>query len=253
MRDDGRLPDFCYPPALRINHCELRGRVIIPQLFVVRTGEQVFKRRNWRGLAIALLHNRTIGNCRLRRWFATFGGNHLHQQRVAVGHPLKRRAVGGIYSHAGNPARHSRRCIGHPQLSRVRGKAHERDALPIRRPHWRIDVSASRQCELLLFARGDVENAQAGDVQRMVRPVRRRIDAMAGQSQHRLRQISNRGMPLAFDDQQAITRWADHHNRRRRRLQHVCNYFGWLLIASRVRRGGAIIRSVDCPQLRRKQ
>src|SRR5580704_17228240 len=77
--------------SIEIN--QLRGGVIIEQVFVVGRGKEVLE--SWRGsrMARALAHMRTDGDGRLDGNGAAVGGNRTYNQRAILAQPLERGAA----------------------------------------------------------------------------------------------------------------------------------------------------------------
>src|SRR5580658_9424562 len=91
---DARFAEGRRFSAGRIEINELRGGVVIEQVFVVGRGEEVLE--SWRGTRVAgaLAHMRTYGDGGLDRNGAAAGGNRTDDQRAIVAQPLERRASG---------------------------------------------------------------------------------------------------------------------------------------------------------------
>src|SRR3984885_2221810 len=185
-RDDPRRAERS-PRPVRADESYLGARVVVEQLFVLRTLQQILERGPGRNAAEVLLDNGT------ERYFAVLWsctailGQRQADQPAAVGQPLTRRTEHSIQGNAGNPV--CLRCldIHNPQTKAcvpggVAG-VHEREVPCIRGPGGEPYSWRGRQTlDGDLLAGGQHLQAECGHVTSATGAAGSRVEAQARQA-----------------------------------------------------------------------
>ena len=213
----------------RVHQRELRGGVVVEQVFVERIREQILKRPRRRDLARGLLHARPGGHARTFGGFAAPGDERLAQQVGGIGHPLKTRPEDGVQRHIPQPVKHTRCRVTQPQFHTVRLVAGHGEQASVRRPLGKPEIRTGWHGEDFLHAGGDVLQRQAHVARRAMRAVALGIDAITREGDHRLGQFGKGGIQRALHQHQTVAFWTERDDRRRRHVENLADGGGGLL------------------------
>src|SRR5512132_2131419 len=97
---DRRLAEWRCVSGAGVDESQLRSRVVLEQVFIVRTLKQVFVRSNWSRSTRTLLRNRLLGYGWCRGHGPSRRRYELDQQRVVVRRPAHRVADSRVDRHA---------------------------------------------------------------------------------------------------------------------------------------------------------
>src|SRR5258707_5542260 len=204
-----------------VDQQQLRGCVVVKEIFVMRVLQKVFERGCRSLLAVALLNDGTVWNFAFDRRIAALGGYGLHQKSVSVGHPLQRVADDRADFHARNAVRGCGSRLADPEFNSILRSIGEGEALAVRRPLESADIGVARQFNVALLAVGDADQMQSDNPWRMVPAVRRRINAYSGQPKHRLRQVGDWRISQPVTEQHHVGIGTNYRQRSRLRAQYL--------------------------------
>ncbi len=168
---------------------------------------------------------------------------HAGDQAGAVRQPGKARARSGVDPRIRQPPRLARGGVGDPQLQPVRLPHQEGDMIPRRRPGRRRQPRAPRQGDATRLTAGDGLEAEAGQPADAAvgRAVVARIDAVAGQLQHRLGQLRYRRQVRPIEQRQPFAVGTEAGRRRGIGVENGVDRRRRVLIGRR-RLGGRVLR-----------
>ena len=188
LKDPG-LSELRPSTGRSLYRAQLRHRVVIEKVLVVRILEQVLEGPDRCLLGIVLLDGRAFWSGGGRRRLAARRRKSLDQERALIRHPLERIAVGGVQRDSGDFPGGCARGLGYPKLDSVACGVGEGNVLAIGAPSGAPDDSAGRKNDSPRSPVQDLQERHACNLLTAVRPIGFGIDSQARKPQHGLREI----------------------------------------------------------------